>query len=129
MPFVLLAALSIHVLAGVFWAGTSFALARTGGLGGDRLFRPQMAAAFVAVIAGAYLWNAMQPPGGSLMLGAATAVMAAGVQGVVGGGTLRRQRHGVISEASALARFAVAQRIAAGLLAVTIIAMVAGPYV
>jgi hypothetical protein len=129
MPFVLVATLSIHVLAGVFWAGTSFVLARTGGSGGDQLFAPQMVAALIAVIAGAYLWSAMPTASGALMLGAAAALIAAAVQAALGGRALRLRRQAAISEASAEARIAVAQRIAAGLLAVTIITMVAAPYV
>lgn len=129
MPFVLVVTLAIHVLAGVFWAGTSFVLAKTGGSGGDRLFGPQMAAALIAVIAGAYLWSAMHTAGGVLILGAAAALIAAAVQVTLGGRALRLRRQAVISEAAAQARIAVAQRIAAGLLAVTIITMVAAPYV
>ena len=46
----------LHVLSGVFWAGTTFALARLGGNNADQLFKPQMGAAVVAVATGAWLW-------------------------------------------------------------------------
>src|SRR5216683_2147997 len=52
MQIVLIIALSLHILSSVFWAGTSFTLARTGGVGGVQLFRPQMGAAVIAVLIG-----------------------------------------------------------------------------
>src|SRR5260370_3057815 len=55
MQIALIIALSLHILSSVFWAGTSFALARTGGVGGEQLFRPQMGAAVIAVLTGGYL--------------------------------------------------------------------------
>jgi len=50
MQIALIVALSLHILSSVFWAGTSFVLARTGGIGGEQLFRPQMGAAVIAVV-------------------------------------------------------------------------------
>jgi hypothetical protein len=47
--------LSFHVLAAIFWAGTTFVLARTGGVGIEALRRPQIGAAVVAVLTGAGL--------------------------------------------------------------------------
>jgi hypothetical protein len=129
MPVTLIAALTIHVLAGVFWAGTSFALARTGGPGGERLFRPQMGAALVTVVAGGYLWSTVHPPAGLLGVGAAAALVAAGVQGALGGRSIRRLRQGAISPAAAQTMIAIAQRVAAALLALAIISMVAARYV
>jgi hypothetical protein len=55
MQFTLIVTLVLHVLSGVFWAGTTFALARTGGNQADQLFRPQMGAAMIAVATGALL--------------------------------------------------------------------------
>src|SRR5260370_33580723 len=55
MQIALIIALSLHILSAVFWAGTSFTLARTGGAGGEQLFRPQMGAAVSAVPSGFYL--------------------------------------------------------------------------
>ena len=52
MQIALIIALSLHILSAVFWAGTSFTLARTGGAGGEQLFRPQMGAAVIAVLTG-----------------------------------------------------------------------------
>ena len=55
MQVILLVTVALHVLTGVFWAGTTFALARTGAVSAASLFRPQMGAAAVAVIAGGVL--------------------------------------------------------------------------
>ncbi|MGL3211025.1 hypothetical protein [Bradyrhizobium sp. BR 1433] len=57
MQTVLIIALSLHVLSSVFWAGSSFTLARTGGLGGEKLLFPQIGAATVAIVTGATLWR------------------------------------------------------------------------
>ena len=48
MQVTLILTLVLHVLSGVFWAGTTFALARTGGNDAKQLFGPQMGAATVA---------------------------------------------------------------------------------
>jgi uncharacterized membrane protein len=133
MQIALIIALSLHVLSSVFWAGSSFTLARTGGLGGENLFRPQMGAALVAVLTGAYLGHSVHEGAFGtaekiLAAGAIAALMAAGVQGVIGGGAIRRLRSGSADEATARARLATAQRIAAVLLAVTAICMGAARY-
>ena len=57
MPVLIVIALSLHLLASIFWAGSTFTLARSGGQGAEALFRPQMGAATVAVLAGIYLWS------------------------------------------------------------------------
>jgi uncharacterized membrane protein len=134
MLYVLMAVLSLHVLSAVFWTGTSFALARTGGLGGARLFRPQMGAALVAVITGAYLGSQLHAGGFGtpefvLAIGAACAVAAAGVQGRFGGMAMRALRQGRITDAQVQPRIATGQRIASPLLAVTLICMVISRYV
>lgn len=126
--------LSLHALAGVFWAGTTFALARNGGEGAAQLFRPQMGAAAVAVLTGAYLWNQMVQ--GSFNLGEKVLVagvlcsaVAAGVQGAIGGRAIRRLGGGTGDEAKNRSAIALSQRIAAGLLGLTVISMVASRYV
>jgi hypothetical protein len=108
---------AIHILAGVFWAGTTFAIARSGGAGADGLFRPQMGAATLAVLAGMGLWGiAHRGPMGAteqtLAIGAVCAIAAAGVQGA-----LRRKNP------------VKGQRIAAVLLAITVICMAISRYV
>lgn len=109
--------LAIHVLAGIFWAGSTFAQA-TGGLEASaRLFGAQMLAATVAVLAGAGLWGILHrgPPAGmekTLLVGAVCALIAAGVQGA-----MRRSRP------------QLAHQIAAVLLAVTLLTMTLARYV
>src|SRR5437588_9946267 len=134
MQIALIIALSLHVLAAVFWAGTSFTLARTGGVGGEQLYRPQMGAAVIAVLTGGYLWylahaGAFGPSEQVLAAGAVAALIAAGVQGAVGGRAIRALRAGKVDETSARSRIAIAQRIAAALLALTAICMGAARYV
>jgi hypothetical protein len=133
MQIALITALSLHILAAVFWAGTSFTLARTGGAGGEQLFRPQMGAAVIAVLTGGYLWHlahdgAFGPAEKVLMVGAVAALIAAGVQGAIGGRAIRSLRSGNADEAGARSRLAIAQRIAAALLAVTAVCMAAARY-
>src|SRR5260370_12846661 len=82
----LIVTLVLHVLSGVFWAGSTFVLARTGGYQADRFFRPQMGAATIAVLTGALLWFLLhRGPAGLqehiLGVGAVSALLAAGVQG------------------------------------------------
>jgi hypothetical protein len=134
MPYVLMAAISLHILSAVFWAGTSFALARTNGAGGQKLFAPQMGAAAVAVLSGTYLWSQLHAAGFGtaemvLAVGAGCAITAATVQGALGGRALRALRHGVASLAQIQPRIALAQRIGSGLLTVTIVAMAISRYV
>jgi len=125
--------LSLHVLAGVFWAGTTFGLARTGGVGAAQLFRPQMGAATLAVLTGAYLWSQMVQGSlalGEKLLGAGIlcAIVAAGVQGAIGGPAIRRLGGATGDEAKNRSAIALSQRIAAGLLGLTVISMVASRY-
>ena len=133
MQIALIIALSLHVLSTVFWAGTSFALAPTGGVGGEQLFRPQMAAAVIAVLTGAYLGHLVHSGTFGtteqvLAIGALAALVAAGVQGAIGGRAIRSLRVGKTDEAVARSRIAAAQRIAAVLLAVAAVCMGAARY-
>src|SRR5258706_12910620 len=97
MQIALIIALSLHILSTVFWAGTSFTLARTGGAGGEQLFRPQMGAAVGAALTGGYLWHlahagtfgtTQQGPA----IGALPALIAARGQSAIGGRAARRAR-------------------------------------
>jgi hypothetical protein len=134
MQPLLIVILSLHALAGIFWAGTTFALARTAGASAVQLFRPQMGAATFAVLTGVYLWNQMLQ--GSLALGekvlgagALCAIVAAGLQGAIGGRAIRRLGGGIGDEAKNRSAIALSQRLAAGLLSLTVISMVASRYV
>lgn len=86
MQIVLSVLMGLHILAGVFWAGSTFAIVRSGGAGMQQLFGPQMGAATISVLAGVGLWgvlhrSAMGPMEHILALGAVCAIAAAGVQG------------------------------------------------
>src|SRR5436309_14692842 len=88
MQILLIILIGLHVMAGVFWAGTTFVIVRSGGASADALFRPQMGAATLAVLAGVGLWGILHrgPPGPmehTLALGALCAVAAAGFQGAM----------------------------------------------
>ena len=107
MQIALITTVAIHVLAAVFWAGTTFGLARTGGASADRLFVPQMGAATIAVLSGGYLWKLTHsggffgPAERVLAVGVLCAVIAAGVQGALAGPALRRIRHAAADDAVA----------------------------
>jgi hypothetical protein len=57
MQSLLIGLIVLHVLPGVFWAGSSFVLARTAAVGVERFAFPQVAAATVTIIAGMGLWR------------------------------------------------------------------------
>src|SRR5258708_32477858 len=101
MQFILAATLSLHVLASVFWAGTSFTLARLGGAGGEKLFRPQMGAAVVVVLSGGLLWHlAHEGPFGTTeqlpAAGAPAATVGASVPGPTGAPPIPAARNGAL---------------------------------
>src|SRR5215471_1238365 len=56
MQTILVFTLVLHVLSGVFWAGSTFTLVRRG-VGAESLVRPQLGAAGIAVVTGAALWQ------------------------------------------------------------------------
>jgi hypothetical protein len=134
MQSILVVTLVLHVLSGVFWAGSTFTLARGGGVGAEKLLRPQMGAAVMAVTTGGVLWHIVHSgsPGKTeyiLAVGAAAAIVAAGVQGMGVGRAVRMLVRADQAEGSRLqARMAFAQRAAAVLLAVTVICMAAARY-
>ena len=133
MQIALVIALSLHVLSSVFWAGSSFTLARTGGAGGEQLFGPQMGAAVVAILTGGYLGHLVHAGAFGtaeqvLAAGAVAALIAAGVQVAIGGRAIRQLLAGKVGAADARARIATAQRVAAVLLAVTAVCMRAARY-
>lgn len=113
-----MALISLHALAGVFWAGSTLALTHTSPAHRitAELFRAQMSAAVLAIAAGAALWGillrgAHGPMAKTLAIGALCALAAAGVQA-----GMRKSP-------------VMAQRIAAVLLSTTVVCMVISPYV
>lgn len=134
MRATLIVTLVLHFLSGVFWAGTTFALARTGANQTDQFFRPQMGAAVIVVATGGLLWYLVHP--GSfgtteqiLAVGVFCAFVAAGVQGVSGGSALRKLSIAGESEASRVRhRVATGQRVAAAFLMITVTCMAVARY-
>jgi hypothetical protein len=54
---------AFHALPAVFWAGTTFVLARTGGADAERLVPAQVGALIVTILAGMGLWRLTHPAG------------------------------------------------------------------
>ena len=52
MQYVYIVVLGLHVMAGVFWAGTTIAVARDPEIRAERFFPPQMGAAGVVFLTG-----------------------------------------------------------------------------
>ena len=134
MRIILIVALVLHVLSGVFWAGTTFALARTAGNQADLFFRAQMGAAAIAVVTGGVLrfylhHGPLGTPGHLLAIGALCAFLALGVQGMMVASALQKLPAPAESEGSRVRRrVATGQRIAAALLMITVTCMAAARY-
>src|SRR5260221_8492625 len=95
MQWILPILIVIHVVPGIFWAGSTFVLARLEGAGAEQLGYPQMGAATTTVLAGAILWGFTH--GGAfrtfeqvLALGAVCAIAAAGIQNALSLPPIRR---------------------------------------
>jgi hypothetical protein len=124
MPIPLLLTVGLHIAAAAFWLLTSLVL----GFGAAaeasrRVFRPQMVAATLTVFAGGGLWTVLHPYGFGrpemvLAAGAVLAIAAAGVQGAMVGGPVRR-----LPDAVAEAKIVRGQKIAAVLLGLALACM------
>jgi hypothetical protein len=134
MPYWMIALYLAHVGAGLYWLMSSFLVALAKGQGAEAQFRPQMVAAGLTFALGLFLWRQMHAYGfgkmeAMLALGAACAVLAAGVQGVRVGGSLRKLRTGAISKDLAMHRIRQGHRQAAVLLAAALLTMVGSYHV
>jgi hypothetical protein len=132
MQLALITAISLHVLAAVFWAGSSFTVARMGD-GGQRLFPAQMGAAAIAILTGGYLWRTLHDGASGPMeqfLGVAvvSALGALVVQVAIAGPAIRRLSRGSTTETIARSAIVTANRIAAPLLAIATILMAGARY-
>ena len=92
-----------------------------------------MLAATLAVFSGGGLWSLFHrglfgPPEMVLAAGALCAIVAAGVQGALVGGPIRRMKSGALSQEQAFAKMTKGQRLGAGLLAVALLTMVSAPH-
>jgi hypothetical protein len=126
---------ALHVLPAVFWAGTTFVLARTGGAEAERLVPAQIGALIVTILAGMGLWRLTHPVGFGLTeqvlaAGAGCAVLAALTQIFLAFPAARSLRMANPTAAPMFRRrIANAERLASLLLAVTVLCMVATRYV
>jgi uncharacterized membrane protein len=133
MQYALILAAALHVLTTAFWAGTTFALARTGGAAAERLFGPQLAAALLAFASGGYLGHTLHAhafgrPEQVLMAAIAASAAALLVQAALVGRVLRALRDGARDQARARAQAALAHRVAAVLLGLAAIGMATARY-
>ena len=104
MQYALIFVAALHVLATMFWAGSTFALARTGGAAMERLFKPQLAAAVLAFLTGGYLGHTLHAHAFGraeqvLFAAIAASVLALVVQVAVVGRAMRALRDGARDQA------------------------------
>jgi hypothetical protein len=131
MPYGLMILTAAHVLPAVFWAGSTFVLARMSGAGGERLAFPQLGAALVAAVAGAGLWglahrSGFGPVEWTLAAGAGAALAALAIQASA---LPAVRRLGASPETEGTRRRVVlSQRLAAGILVVAVLCMSAARY-
>lgn len=133
MQYIVMVAISLHVLAALYWAGSTFALAGMAGSGSERLFRPQMAAAAIVILSGGYLWRTLHHGVFGTMekilgVGIASALVALAIQVVFVGGALRNLRRQANDGDAQRKRIAVAYRLAAGLIALAALSMASARY-
>lgn len=126
MQTLLIIAIAVHVLSSIFWAGSTFVLARSGGLGAEGLFRPQIGAASIAILSGLLLWHLLHGDSFEraemiLATGAAAALLAFLIQLTVVRPELR--------SVEPSPRVTIGYRLSAVLLVVTIISMAVSRYV
>ncbi|WP_404927050.1 hypothetical protein [Mesorhizobium sp. ORM16] len=129
MQYVYIITIGLHVMAGVFWAGTTITLARDPEIRAERFIGPQMGAAGMVFLTGALLWyffhgayfGSMEMV---LALGIVAAFAAAGVLS-----TMVRRTSTQLAGANAAtepalrAKMAQGERIAAWLLVLTVLCM------
>ena len=129
MQYVYIVVLGLHVLTGVFWAGTTIALARVPEIKAEKFLPLQMRAVGIVMVTGALLWyffhgayfGSMEI---TLAIGIVAAFAAAGVLSAVVRSAARKLASADAGEETRLrAQMAKGQRIAAGLLVVTVICM------
>jgi hypothetical protein len=133
MQWIVTALIVLHVVTGVFWAGSSFVVARTGGLLVEKLAFPQFGAGIATLCMGLATWylalRGLPPTPGFhvLGIGAACAVLALVIQAsaLPAVKTLRAQGGASPQQRRVL----ISQRIAAALLLLTVLAMASWSHV
>jgi len=134
MQWIVIALIVLHVVSGVFWAGSSFVLARTGGLLVEKLAGPQFGAGVATLCMGLATWflalRGLPPTAGMHVLGAgaACAALALIVQGTALP-TVRTLKAAEGDLSSQRRRVAISQRVAAVLLFLTVLAMASWSHV
>jgi hypothetical protein len=128
MPVAFMLLYIVHVLSALVWMGSSFVVAQAKGRGAERQYPLQTGATLLAFLTGGYLWSTLHsgafgPMELVLAIGVACAVIAAGAQGMLVGGSLRRLRKGVLDETEARRRITTGHRIGAGLVAIGLLCM------
>lgn len=129
MQYVYIVVIGLHVMAGVFWAGTTIAVARDPDIKAERFIRPQLGASGVVFLTGILLWYFFhEGVFGSmemvLALGIATALIAAGVQGALVASAGRQLAGADAAMQTQLrAKMTRGERIAGGLLVLTVLCM------
>jgi hypothetical protein len=134
---VLMLLIVLHVLPAVFWVGSTFVLARMGGLGAERLTKSQLIAAVIVVASGLGLWSQTHPfragfgPAEQVLAtGAICALAALAIQSIFVLPSVRAlATPGAVTSNGTRMRIAIAERVAAALLATTVICMVIARYV
>ena len=126
MDYVPIILVAVHAMSGVFWAGSTGAMANLKGELAEKIFPFQMGSAGAAIIAGILLFALYRGYSGStsdwiLIVGIIAATIALIVQLA-----LIAPARG--SGEAARPRMALANRIAAGLLSLTVAAMVIAKY-
>ncbi|WP_426699826.1 hypothetical protein ACPPVV_10450 [Rhodanobacter sp. Col0626] len=126
MATLLVTLIVLHVLTGVFWAGSTFVLARTAGANAERLALPQFGAALLTLALGTSIWamalsNVPAIPSIRVLgAGATCALLAAIVQGLALPAVRRLREQDPTAPRK---RIAIHQRIASALLVVTVTCM------
>jgi hypothetical protein len=126
MDYVPIVLVAVHAMTGVFWAGSTGAMANLKGELAEKIFPFQMGSAGAAVVAGILLFAFYRGFSGStsdwiLIVGIVAAIIALIVQIA-----LIAPARG--SGEAARPRMALANRIGAGLLSLTVAAMVIAKY-
>jgi hypothetical protein len=133
VDIILIVLIALHALPGVFWAGSTAALANLAGANAERLFPAQMGSSGLAILTGLGLWAYVR--GGSfgpseqvLAVGIIAAIAAAAVLGRMVGPARRQLATEPAAEPALRRTMATANRIAAVLLMITLVCMVISKY-
>jgi hypothetical protein len=128
MQWIVIVLIVLHVVTGVFWAGSSFVLARTGGLLVEKLAFPQFGAGIATLCMGLATWllalRGLPPTPGFhvLGIGAACAVLALIVQATALP-TVKTLKGAQADSLPQWRRVVISQRVAAVFLLLAVLAM------